>query len=69
MLRAGRIIGLARATVCERMARAPHAAQLLCALHRLWQNARDKRRGATVGKHETFVSCNDAMTTSRLIIN
>lgn len=46
IVRAGRIIG-ARATVCERMARAPTDVPLLCALHRLWQNARDKSRGGT----------------------
>lgn len=54
-MRAGRIIGDARATVCEGMARAPYDAQLLCALHRLWQNARDKRRGAATGKQNIYI--------------
>lgn len=46
IVRAGKIIG-ARATVCERMARASPATLLLCVLNRLWQNARDKNRGGT----------------------
>lgn len=48
MVRVGRII-VVLAAICERLARAIVNTPLLCALHRLWQSARDKNRGATLG--------------------